>query len=118
MKRRPLMNIEEIRQECHLFVENFPDKIAISLFGSKVHKDKLDLELDEVFGSDIDLLFEIDPELFLEYSHTCHREGVDFSNGNPIDPMDCFWTVFTKLPRIIRISKQMTRLLIMHVCNW
>ena len=89
------MNIEAIRQVSPLFIANFPHKISISLFGSKVRKDKLDLELDEVFGSDIDLLFEIDPELFSYYSQLCYEKGVDFSSGEPIDPMDYYWQYYS-----------------------
>jgi len=85
------MDIEQIKQACRLFVENFPGRITMFLFGSKVRKDELDLELDEVFGSDIDLLFEIDPGLFSKYAQICYEKGVDFTNGEPIDPMDYYW---------------------------
>ena len=98
------MDIERIKQECRLFVTNFSGRITISLFGSKAQKgkDEIELELDEVFGCDIDLLFEIEPALFLEYSQTCHEMGVDVSNGKPIDPLDYFWQYHS--PKEIRFE--------------
>jgi len=87
------MDINQIKEVARLIVKNFSGQKKIFLFGSTAR----DLEVNEDTFSesqDLDLLFEVDPEVFEQYCQICQSDGFDLF-GQPHDPFSAYWGYYS-----------------------
>jgi hypothetical protein len=94
------MELSEIKEIAELIVRYFPGKVRAFVFGStaRLFKENIDPDerlLDEVFSSsDLDLLFEVSPEVFDDYAEECYYSGLT-PIGTPSDPLSLYWEYYS-----------------------
>ena len=103
------MKLNEIKEVAEMIVKDFSGKVRAFIFGSTARLFKEDIDpderlLDEVFGfSDLDILFEVSPEIFQEYAEECYRVGFTHL-GYPQDPLDLYWEYNSLAEKRLRIT--------------
>jgi len=98
-----------------LFAKNFPGKLKIYVFGRTARKINR-TERATSKKTDIDFLFEVEFEEFSMHAKRCEERTVNFINGWPYDPMDCFWEYhspkevrFSAIAEVLKIDEHLLR---------